>query len=178
MKHSIAKYSNSTMTLGLLAIFVAMVAISSGYPAGARFMTFVVGLPAIALCLLQLALDARERGRSSDAAGPPHEFGSAPAQQPHSTEAALDPRTRLRRELVVWGYFLALIGSILLFGFYATIPVFMVSFLRFQAKAKWLTALGLAAAASLVVYLAFENVLRVSLHPGFLTEHIRTFLML
>src|SRR4029453_6019586 len=39
--------SNSIMTVLLLAIFSTMVFISSGYPPGARFMTFVVGLPAI-----------------------------------------------------------------------------------------------------------------------------------
>ena len=37
-----------------------MVAISSTYPAGARFMTFVIGIPAVVLCVLQLVLDIRE----------------------------------------------------------------------------------------------------------------------
>ncbi|HXF54442.1 MAG TPA: tripartite tricarboxylate transporter TctB family protein [Hyphomicrobiaceae bacterium] len=164
--------SNSNMTVGLLVIFTVMVAISSQYPAGARFMTFVVGLPAIALCLLQLALDARER-RLGDAVGR-QSTQAAPSSQPDTASAAAvhDPR----KELIVWGYFLALIAGVLLFGFYATIPVFIASFLRFQARASWLMSLGLAAAAGAVVYGAFEHVLRVPLHSGFLTDDIQAFL--
>jgi len=193
MKHSIAKYSNSTMTLGLLAIFVAMVAVSSTYPAGARFMTFVVGLPAIALCLLQLTLDARDRRRTSGGGRGLSELEIAQQQVSQKVghavqfdvagaglggdEPALDPRTKVLRELAIWGYFLALIAGILLFGFHLTVPVFLVTFLRFQAKAKWTTTLGLTAIASIIIYFAFEKVLRVSLHPGFLADQIQTLLM-
>ena len=34
-----------------------MVGVASTYPPGARFMPFTIGIPAIALCLLQLALE-------------------------------------------------------------------------------------------------------------------------
>ena len=49
------------MTLVMLAIFTAMVGVATTYPPAARFMPFVVGIPAIALCLLQLALDLYRR---------------------------------------------------------------------------------------------------------------------
>ena len=38
-----------------------MVGVASTYPPAARFMPFIVGIPAIALCLLQLALDLYRR---------------------------------------------------------------------------------------------------------------------
>ncbi len=192
MKSAIARYSNSTMTLALLAIFVVMVAIATSYPAGARFMTFVVGLPAIALCLLQLTLDARDRRRTAEPERGPSELEIAqqrvsqkvghtvqfdvPAADIAGDEAPLDPQTKLRRELAVWAYFLALIGGILLFGFYMAIPVFLFTFLRFQAGAKWTTTLLLTAIASTIIYLAFEKVLRVPLHPGFLADRINSVL--
>jgi len=53
------KLSSLAMTLVMLTIFTAFVFIASGYPANARFMPFVVGIPAIGLCILQLVLDAR-----------------------------------------------------------------------------------------------------------------------
>ena len=56
---SLAKYSNSTMTLVMLAIFLVLVGVASRYPAQARFMPYVVGIPPILLCLLQLIIDAR-----------------------------------------------------------------------------------------------------------------------
>jgi hypothetical protein len=188
MKRSIANYSNSTMTLALLAIFVVMVAVSSRYPAGARFMTFVVGLPAIALCLLQLTLDARDRARASNGGRGPSELEIAQRQVSQKVghavhfdvaqtglgngEPALDPRTKVLRELTVWSYFLALIAGILLFGFHLAVPVFLLAFLRFYAKAKWTTAVSLTAMASLVIYFAFEKVLRMPLHPGLLSDQI------
>ena len=49
------------MTLLMLAIFTTMVGVASTYPPGARFMPFTIGIPAIALCLLQLALDLYRR---------------------------------------------------------------------------------------------------------------------
>ena len=62
------KRSSFVMGLIMLAIFCAFVAIASGYPADARFMPFVVGIPAIGLCLLQIALDAGRRPRPAPAA--------------------------------------------------------------------------------------------------------------
>jgi tripartite tricarboxylate transporter TctB family protein len=180
--------SNSTMTIVMLAIFMVMVGIASGYPAGARFMTFVVGIPAIALCLLQLGLDVY-RHRTIHAADARTDFGHAEQQaaalglRVHSghalesstfSDTALDPGDRVRRELVVWGYFLALIAAILLLGFRVAIPLFLVAFLRFQAKATWRKALVLGIGAAVVLLLLFEKGLGVSLHTGFSTEYLLT----
>lgn len=184
------KLSSFVMTLVMLTIFAVLVFIASGYPANARFMPFVVGLPAIGLCLLQLALDFRERRRValvdprnafekaqetvSRIAGRQVEFEIA-HEQPAAVTVDAEPLTEremVRRELVLWGYFLGFIAGILLFGFWVAIPVFLVSFLRFQAKSSWRTSLALGLAASLAFFLVFEKGLRVSLHPGFVTEYL------
>jgi len=183
---SLAKYSNSIMTLVFLAIFGVMVALAIGYPAGARFMPLVVGIPAIALCLLQLALDARERRHSGEAGDGLSEIEKAQQQVSRAVgrpihfdvgsillpEKTLDPRVQVRRELIAWTYVFAFIGAILLFGFHVAVPLFLFSFLIFQAKARLLTAVGLTALATLVLFFAFEKLLRISLHPGFLSEPI------
>ena len=85
-------------------------------------------------------------------------------------EPALSPRETLR-EGSLWAYFLALVGGILLFGFWATM-IFLVAFLRFQARASW-GALALGIAATAVLYLALEQAFRIELHRGFVTEYIR-----
>jgi hypothetical protein len=183
------KLSSLVMTLVMLTIFIVLVFIASGYPANARFMPFVVGIPAIGLCLLQLALDLRERRhvavagdsrntfekaqeKVSRIAGRPVDFEIA--HQPPAvieTEAPAEGET-VRRELVLWGYFLGFIGGILLFGFWVAIPIFLVAFLRFQAKSRWRTSLVLGLAASIAFFFIFEKGLRVTLHPGFVTEYI------
>ncbi|HYN63811.1 MAG TPA: hypothetical protein VES36_04335, partial [Candidatus Limnocylindrales bacterium] len=107
---------------------------------------------AIALCLLQLALDFRASRRN---------------QVP-----AAGGGVELRRELAMWAYFIGLIVGILLFGFLVTIPVFVVVFLRRWARASWRFALGLTAVASVILYLVLGQGLGVVLHPGFVTEYL------
>ena len=183
------KLSSLVMTLVMLTIFVVLVFVASGYPANARFMPFVVGLPAIGLCLLQLVLDLRERRRVAVATDHRSTFEKAEetvsrmagrqvefeiAHEPPAVAAvdAAPEGETMRRELVIWGYFLGFIGGILLFGFWVAIPVFLVGFLRFQAKASWRTALIFGLGASLAFFLIFERGLRVSLHPGFVTGYL------
>ncbi len=172
--------ANSSMTLVMLGIFVVLVAIASGYPANARFMPFVVGFPAIALCVLQLFLEWRQRRASREPGAA--EADVAPAGARHGIailaqtlpvpEAQLTRRETLRKEAVLWAYFLALLGGILVLGFWPTIPLFLIGFLRYQAKASWPLTLMLSSAASGVLYLALEQAFRLELHRGFLTQFI------
>jgi hypothetical protein len=175
------------MTLMMLAIFTVMVGVASTYPPAARFMPFTIGIPAIALCLLQLALDLYRRraplledGRDplrqaqdkvAQIAGRRVPF-DMPSENTLFTETTHDARETVRREIVVWGYFLALIAGILLFGFRITVPVFLVAFLRFQAGASWRSALIYGGAGALAMFVLFEKVLRVSLHSGFVTDFL------
>ena len=59
------------VTLFMLAVFVTMVAIAATYTEKARFMPFVVGIPGIGLCLLQLVLEFRlaRRKRGAEEVG-------------------------------------------------------------------------------------------------------------
>ena len=88
------------------------------------------------------------------------------------TETSIDPRETVRREIIVWGYFLGLIACILLFGFHVAIPIFLIAFLRFQAEASWRSALIYGGAGAIAMFLLFEKVLKVSLHTGFVTDFI------
>jgi hypothetical protein len=179
---------NSIMTVVMLAIFAAMVAVAGGYPAEARFMTYVVGIPALGLCVLQLLLDLRERRRPAPVADERSALEEAEARASRllGHEVRLDvtrepaaPMTAdgdgagtLRRELIVWGYFLGLIAAILLFGFRLAVPLFLVAFLRFFAKASWRMTLALSAAAAVAMLVAFERALGIQLHSGFATDWI------
>ena len=172
------------MTLLMLATFTAMVGVASTYPPAARFMPYTVGIPAIALCLLQLALDfyrsRHPEKESADAlkqaedqvariAGRRVQF-DMPSDNALFMDSPRDERERVRREIIVWGYFLGLIACILLFGFRVAIPIFLIMFLRFQAGASWRNAILYGGLGALAMYVVFEKVLRVSLHQGFVTD--------
>jgi hypothetical protein len=188
--NALSKYSNSYMTLLMLVVFTGMVLVASRYPAGARFMPFVIGFPAIALCLLQLFLDARERRLArlgaiadaglSDVERAEQQVSRAVGHQVHfdvgnmllPSDAGIDPREHLRRETIAWAYFLALILGIILFGFHVSVPLFLLLFLRYRAGVSWKMTIAGTALASFVLFFAFERVLHLPLHPGFITERV------
>ena len=182
------KTSSLVMTLVMLAIFAGALAIASFYPAGARFQPFVIAIPALALCVVQLILDVLQRRavdapadtrnefekaqeRMSRATGKQLEFETAHTA-PMFTETALPEEGQGRRELIVWSYFLGFMVGIVLFGFWVAIPVFLFTFLRFMAAATWRTTLLTTTIASAIFYGVFALGLKVSVHPGFVTPHI------
>lgn len=173
--------SRQSMTLFMLAIFATMVGVSFTYPEGARFMPLTVGVPGIFLCLLQISLDFRRRPaahaekdemqeaqeKAAKLVGHSVEFGQAEV-----IDAPRDEKEMVRREIAVWLYFLAFITGVLLFGFYAAIPVFLTAFLRERAGATWTRTLTLSGIASAAFYLIFAKGLGVVLYPGALTTLI------
>ncbi len=184
--------AKNPMSIAMLAIFVVMVGIASTYPPGARFMPFVVGIPAIFLCLLQLILDARAarqapenkdhrsdmeiaEQRVSEMTGRQMTFEAA-RLAPEFTVSENPTGIRESREWLIWGYILALVAGILLFGYNVTIPVFILLFLRWEAKRSWLRAALYAGVGSAILLLAFAYGLRLHLHKGFITERLMDFL--
>ena len=87
-------------------------------------------------------------------------------------EEGLDPREQIRREMIAWGYFLGLIIGIILFGFHIAVPVFLVVFLRYRATASWRMTLGLTAISTFILFFAFEHLLHIPLHTGFITDSV------
>jgi len=72
----------------------------------------------------------------------------------------------------MWGYVVCFIAAVLGVGFYVSIPVMLVTFLRREAKASWRSALLFGLGATVVLYLMFGVLLQIRLHPGFLTPLI------
>ncbi|MBX9740806.1 MAG: tripartite tricarboxylate transporter TctB family protein [Beijerinckiaceae bacterium] len=170
--------SRQSMTLFMLAVFVLMVGVAMTYPAGARFMPLTVGIPGIGLCLLQIFLDLKRQpdgerqidemreaeAKAAQVVGHEVHFGHAEV-----IDAPADEKETIRREVIVWAYFLAFIGSILVFGFYVSIPVFLITFLKERAKASWTRAFAMGGVASILYYLVFAKGLGVTLYNGVAT---------
>jgi hypothetical protein len=163
----------STWLAGImLVIFTTMVGMATQWPEGARMMPLVVGIPGIVCCLIQLALDA---ARVYDGPFFRH-FQTAPkAGKPSDDVVEELPEFgthTVKQELRMWGYFLAFVAGLLSFGYYVSIPVMLVTFLRHEAKASWRMALLLGLGATTVIYLLFGLTLRIQLFPGYLSSMI------
>ncbi|MDF1635370.1 tripartite tricarboxylate transporter TctB family protein [Mycoplana sp. MJR14] len=168
-------YSFSTwLTIIMLVFFSVMVGLAMEFPAKARFMPLIVGVPAIVLCLVQLAIDLFHSPKSAfhgaPRAGIAHEV---PGMEPELPE--FGPHT-VSQEITMWIYFVAFVAGILAFGFYVSIPILLVTFLRRQAEASWRMTLSLAVAAPLVLYLMFGALLHIQLFSGFVTPRLLTLL--
>lgn len=183
--------SNILWTLVMLSIFVVMVALAWGYPPTARFLPFVIGIPGIMLTVLQLAIDIRD-SRKVIEEGPADTRSDLEKLQDQVSRRVkgnieldiaqetlqvvvadrTDPSTsRIHREMVFFGYFIGLVAGVLLFGFWLTIPVFLVIFLRLHERENWRFVLTLTGAAWLIIFVIFDRLLSIILHPGFITEY-------
>ena len=140
------------MCLVMLAFFGGMVFMAAGYPPAARFLPFVIGIPAVALTLIQLGVELRR----------------AAAATPGGTAArdADRPARRLRHEAEMFLYLVGLMAAILLFGFLIAPPLFVAVFLRLREKESWAVTLGGAAATLAMLYVMFETLLELSLYRG------------
>lgn len=144
------------VTLVMLALFAGMVAVATTYMPDARFMPLVVGLPGVALCLLQLVLDLRRADQ--------------PDEMPDETTQSLSVPASIRDELRTFGYFAGFIAGVLLFGFLIAVPVLVTLYLWREAEVRPARALLAAMVFTLALHLAFERGLGFSLHPGFVVS--------
>ena len=178
------------MSVVMLAIFVVMVGIATQYPPQARFMPLVIGIPGIALCLLQLFLEFREsrRPETGEPAGARSGFEKTEEEvagmvghrmdleiareKLQVVQSELPKAGETRREIILWASFIGLVTGIILFGFWLTIPVFLAVFLRCYAEESWRFSLVLSAAATTLLFFVFHKGLAVVLHSGFITEYL------
>ncbi len=178
--------------LVMMSIFVIMVAIAWDYPPTARFLPFVIGIPGIVLTLLQLIIEIRDARKVTEPEAPDarSEFEKLEEEVSRRVaskvdldivreklEVVVEDRTdkstsRLHREIVFFSYFVGLVAGVLLFGFWLTIPVFVIIFLRLHERENWMFALSLTGAAWLIIYLAFDRMLAIILHEGFVTTYL------
>lgn len=186
--------SRMLMTVVMLAIFVSMVAIAWGYPPKSRFLPLVIGIPGIVLTLTQLLFDllGSQQPRKSKSKGSGSAFQNVQAALSRRLHRKVDldiahekltvvvqdrsdqSASQLQRELALFGYFIGLVAGVILFGFWLTIPVFLVTFLHLHERDNWMFIVSLTATAWLVIYLIFDQLLEMALHTGFITEYLLT----
>ena len=163
----------STWLTGImLVIFTTMVGIATQWPEGARMMPLVVGIPGIVFCLIQLMLDA---ARVYDGPFFRH-FQTAPKAGKPSDDVVEElpefGKHTAKQEVRMWVYFVSFVVGLLTVGYYVSIPVMLITFLRCEAKASWRMALLLGLGATTVIYLLFGLTLRIQLYPGYLSSMI------
>ena len=147
------------MSLVMLAIFLGMVLMSLSYPPDSRLLPLVIGIPGIVLALVQVLMEFLAIR---------NEHGKAPALSENGDPQTLSP---VRKEVVLFGYLIGLMILLLFLGFWISVPIFLVAFLRFNERFPWpkvaiMTAIGLGS-----LYLVFQVILGIVPHEGFLVDY-------
>ncbi len=144
------------MSLVMLAIFVGMVGMATAYPAKASLLPFVIGIPGVVLCLIQVVIEVTQARTSG------HDGPIVPA------DTLADPV--IKQEVALIFYATGLILGILFLGFWLAIPIFLVAFLRYRERESWTFTLAMTASGWVVLFVLFDTILGILVHQGFLTE--------
>lgn len=127
----------------MLAIFVTAVGIALIYfPAGARMLPLVVGIPGIILSAIQFVSELRQTD----------------AKQ-------ISPEVRAGEiRMIVW--FAAFAAVIFLLGFIYGSPLLIAAYLQIQAKEKWYTTVLGALLAWVILEFVFSRGIGIVLYEG------------
>jgi hypothetical protein len=163
------------------------------WPFRARLFPWAIGIPVLALAVMQVALAVRETMQRTPAlADGPHRAAatSAPQEPAPGTRdsdaaavaAALDaaieeqPHTEVegeiarQRALMITGWLLAFFFGIWLLGFKLGSTVMTIAFLRLGSHESWKLSLVFGVATYLFFLLVFDLALNVPFGPGLIAE--------
>jgi hypothetical protein len=112
-------------------------------------MPLLVGIPAIVLCLLQIALDLTRQGR---------------------TAAKTALLLAEERPVVVW--LLAFFLGIIVFGFAYGAPPLVAAYLYFAGRERPLVAIAGGAFSIVVLSFVFEKLLKIQLFEGLIVAFL------
>lgn len=138
----------------MVAIFASMVGVSTTYPANARMVPLIIGIPGTILCLIQLVSEILASYRLNLDAERPSPISSS----------------ELVREIKFFLWFPAFIASVLVCGFFVTTLVLVFLFLRLDQRESMKLSTSLSVGGALVLYVIFNLVLGLPLYPGFVYD--------
>jgi len=90
-------------------------------------------------------------------------------------EARSSGKVEKRLEIIAFCWLLFLLFGLVLMGFLVFIPIYVFSYLHFQASYKWVKAALYAAGTWLFVYLLFVRLFEIRLYAGILLERFFDF---
>jgi TctA family transporter len=157
----------------MLALFVVMMMEAVTWNPLARIVPLIVGAAAIVFCLLALMTEVFKRSMvKAESLG---ERARAQIQQTiHmdvvSTISDLPVKTLLVGGAIFFGWLVAFLLSMATIGLIPTIPIFVIAFMRIEAREPWYLVLPYSAVMTIFVYVVFDWFLALPWPPTLLGE--------
>ena len=183
-------HGRTLFSILMFSIFFVMVMVAWDYSWPANFLPFVIGLPGIALSLLQINNDIRDFIATKGQIDPRTDFEKYMAELAEHTEGLVElevateqaetivedhsmvAKSRNRQEMILFGYFFFLLGIVSLFGYWIGTPIFLFLFLRYYAKESLILSLMITAGVWSVMYFILVILLSQIIFEGYITNFI------
>jgi uncharacterized membrane protein (DUF373 family) len=151
-------------TSGLVALVGWMIFTAWGWPFRAALFPLAVGLPLLALVVVELFLTVTGKSRGIE-----EESLGADFRLSETSDHALTER----RTVIIAVWILSFLLMILLVGFPIAVPLFFFLYLRLGAKESWAATIGTTAVAAASFYALFVWLLRTPLHEGWIQRLLK-----
>jgi hypothetical protein len=147
----------AVFTFVFLIFFIVFVYTAQDWRLQARLYPWAIGIPMLALAVIQLILDLRgyERKPTGDAAPVDFQF-----------QQAVDPALARRRTYNIFGWLFGFFISIYLLGFSITIPLMVFTYLKIQSNESWSISITLTIIAWLFFHFLFVKLLTLPFPDG------------
>lgn len=146
-------HNRASLVLAVLIMAVSAYAAVSAlaWPLKTALFPLVISIPLFCLATAELVATVLSGPRL----GMTKDFQRPPAEVPGTFA--------VRRSFIAIGWILGFFAGILLFGFLVAVPLFLLAYLKLQAKERWLFSLVFTA----VVWAVFYGLFDYSLHLPF-----------
>lgn len=158
----------------LLILFAVMMSEAVTWNDLAGIVPLIVGSGAILFCSLALMTQVFKRS-ALQAAGLGEKAMAQVQQKVHmdvtSTLTEMPTGTLLARGAIFFGWLVAFLISMSVIGLIPTVPLFVIAFMRFEAKEPWYLVLPYAAVMAVFVYVVFDWGLALPWPPTLIGEY-------
>lgn len=160
---SVRLVGDLVFTFVILAVIVASLSVTFGWPYSARLVPWAIGVPATLLCLFLLARGIWQMARGTA----PHEIAKVMDIQ---RDQGIPTTVFAARASAMFGWILGFAGAAWLVGFLPAVPVFIFLYVVLQGRESWWMALALSAGMFAVMAGVFHFILHVAWMRGQFNE--------
>jgi hypothetical protein len=143
--------------LFMLCLISVMLYQASRWNFDAKIIPMIVGIFGLVVCALSLLNDMFKSQLES--------FGNVEDAKMHmdigTTLTHLDTPEILKRGAIFFGWLLAFLGSMATIGLIPTVPIFVVTFMRVEAREPWRIVIPMAAFMTVFIYGLFDQLLAI-----------------
>ncbi len=167
-------HPSQLFTMFMIALIGGAVVFAMRWDFSAKIVPLVVGTAALTAAAVSLFNELCRKTDVPAAAGlaeqAQHDVGERIHMDLTSDTGHLPVREIIRRAILFFSYLIGFMGVMAVIGLIPTVAVFVVFFMRFEAKERWSLVIPYAVSLILFIWLAFDYFMSVPWPPTFIGQ--------